>query len=172
MAENTSTVKFSRANINEGDIVIGALLLIASIIGLTFQTATTEAYGHTVQDLTLWQLFYNTIMQLPGIVTGSVHISELPRLMMGWGIEAIYYLSLTGHRKTKQATANHHPWAVIGFDALAVICVCYCGWTDWTYTSQLVPDFWSAVLVTSLISACVVFFGPIGWSKIKNGFGH
>lgn len=166
------SIKINRANIHEGSILFGAALLIASIIGLTFQTATTEAYGRVVQDITVWQLFVNTIQQLPGIFTGSVHISELPRLAIGWGVEAIYYLSLTGHKKMKQAIDGHHPWAVIAFDAVAIGCVCYCGWTDWTYVSQLVPDFWGAVLVTAMISSSVVFFGPIGWHYLKSGFGH
>lgn len=173
MADTTvSTKSFNKTNIKEGDILFGLFLLLLFIIGLTLQTATTEASGQHVQDTTVWNLFWSTLMQLPGMVTGSVHISDLPRLLIGWGIEAFYYMCLTGHKRLKQSTEGHHPWAIFALDGLAIACVGYCMYTDWTFVWQLTHNFWECVLLTGLISGFVAVCGGSGWGYLKSGFGR
>jgi hypothetical protein len=153
-------------------VVLGVAMLGLFIIGLTMQTATTESYGLQISDTTVWDLFVSTISQLPGLFTGNVLISQLPRILIGWGIEILYYAYVTNHRKIKQGLDNHHPWAVKALDAAAVAAVIYCAFTDWMYAQQLIPNIWGQFIFTVLISVMVAYCGVLGVNFIKSGFGH
>lgn len=163
---------FHKVNIKEGDLIFGAFLIVLFIIGFTLQTAATEANGQHVADTTVLSLLVGTLMQLPGIVTGTVHISELPRLLLGWGVEAFYYMAITGHKRLKASTEGHHPWAIFVLDLVAIACVGYCVYTDWTFASQIISNFWGTLMITGLISAFVTVCGGSGWSHIKSGLGY
>jgi hypothetical protein len=166
------TVKITKENIHEDRIILGLALLVLFLIGLTLQTATTELNGQPIADTTVWSLFINTISQLPGLFTGSIHMSELPRVLIGWGVEIVYYVCVTAHGRMKQAVANHHPWAIIGLDVVAGACVAFCGYTDWAYAAQIIPNFFGQVFFAVFISALVAYCGPAGISFIKSGFGR
>lgn len=167
-----TTVKISKANINELDLVVGVALIILFLIGLTLQTATTEAFGRAVNDTTVWNLFWSTVAQLPGLFTGSVHISELPVLLTGWGIEVFYYVCITGHKKLKQSVSGHHPWAIFMLDVFAIGCVFWCGYTDWQYGAKIIPGLWGPIFFAAIISAMVAYCGAAGVHFIKAGFGR
>lgn len=171
MSQNMSVGK---KGLREDLIVLGAVFIVLFIIGLTMQTATTEAYGQSqaIGDVTVWNLFISTISQLPGLFTGSVLISQLPRVLIGWGIEFLYYAYVTNHRRIKQGLEGHHPWAVKAMDFLAAVCVIYCGFTDWMYAQKLMPTIWEQLIFTAIISAMVAYCGVLGVNFIKSGFGH
>jgi hypothetical protein len=170
MAENTVKT-YVKEHIHEDQILFGFIMVVLFLVGLTLQTATTEAYGQPIADVTVWNLFVSTISQLPSLFTGSLLVSELPRVLLGWGVEALYYLCITGHRRMKKAVEHHHPWAIVGLDALAIACVGFCGLTDWVYANQLIRNGWWALALTIIISSLVMYCGPIGIYNIKSGFG-
>lgn len=166
------TVKISRENIHEDRIILGVAMLVLFLIGLTLQTATTEAYGQSISDSSVWNLFISTVAQLPGLFTGSVLISQLPRILTGWGIEILYYACITGHSRMKQSMANHHPWAIAALDIVALACVFFCGFTDWQFAQQIIPGFWGPIFFAALISVLVAYCGAAGVHFIKSGFGR
>lgn len=169
MAETT---RISRENINEGSIVVGVVMMAFFLTGLTLQTATTEAYGHVVQDTTVLNLLLGTLAQLPGILTGTIHLSQLPSIVFGWMVEIMYYACITGHKKMKKSVEHHHPWAILALDVIAMGCVAFCAYTDWLFAVQLVPGFWGPIFFSILISAMVSYCGASGWHYIKSGFGR
>lgn len=171
MAE-AQTAKISRSSIREGDLLFGVAMFILFLIGITLQTATTEAYGQAVQDTTVWNLFVSTLQQIPGLFTGQVYISELPKLLFGWGVELFYYGCITGHKRMKQSVEHHHPWAIAMLDVFAIACVGYCWFTDWQYAVKIIPNFWGQVFFAAIISAMVAYCGAAGWHFIKSGFGR
>lgn len=164
--------KFSRESIHEDRILLGLALLILFLIGLTLQTATTELNGQSIADTTVWSLFVSTISQLPGLFTGSILMSQLPKVLTGWGVEILYYACITGHSRMKQSVVHHHPWAIIGLDIVAGACVAYCGYTDWVYAAQIIPNFWGQLFFTIFISALVTYCGAAGIHFIKSGLGR
>lgn len=164
-------VAASHHSIDVIDLGISVFFTALWVCGFTLQTATTEAVGHVVQNGTVRDLFLSTISQVPGIITGSVTIDQLPVVFLGWGIEVFNFALMTRYNKLKGAVNDHHPLLKTLFFASSIILWCFCLWTDWIYAQQVIQGWWQQALFTLMITVTVIYCGPAAVHFAKHAFG-
>lgn len=173
-ADGSNTRAPARGNGNPGMLIIlGLLMLGFSILIVTLQTQTNEAYiNHEQQKSEQIQAQWNIWLQIPKLMFGdkvsgpAVTSDDLSGIIVGQGTELVYLATIIGRRTT--AHASRKAGRVLGIIAIIFLiglCI-FDFYTDAIY-GVASPD---AHLIYAIFCTFVIGFFPTwGLTMIEHG---